>query len=380
MDQPRTEISALDTGRAGNRIIRVDLYRYDLPLRVPFHISIGTMRAASNVLVRVHTEAGTVGVGEASPFPPITGETQESTIVAARALREIALGRSPLETAALTRDFGDWTRTNPSATAAFDTAFHDILGKLAGLPLFRLLGGARSEFLSDVTVGLEEATVMASVAADLAGEGFRRIKIKVGENPERDVDRVRAVRRAVGEDVELQIDANQGWTPEQAVAALRRMEEFRVLFVEQPVPAADLEGLRTVRQASPIPVMADESAFRPEDVTGLIRAGACDSINIKLMKAGSIGNMMRMAQLAEAAGLPCMVGCMLESRLGLTAAAHVVGAQSIVRWADLDGHSSHTMDPVLGGMTFDRGLIRLPEEPGIGADVDPGFLSKLQGL
>ncbi len=362
------------------RITAVELYTFDLPLRTPFHISIGTMSAADNVLVRIHTDSGLAGIGEACPFPAISGETQESTIVAARALREIVLGRNPLEIEALGSDFGDWIRKNPSATAAFDTALHDLLGKVAGLPLYRLLGGDRRAFLSAITVGLEGAEVMATRAAEFVREGYRRIKIKVGENAERDLERVRGIRMAVGEDVELQIDANQGWTTEEAITVLRRMQELRILFVEQPVKASDIHGLKAVKEASPIPVMADESAFNPEDAIRLAQAGACDSLNIKLMKAGSIGNMLRMTHIAEAAGLPCMVGCMLESRLGLTAAAHVVGARSIVRWADLDGHSSHILDPVLGGMTFDRGRIRLPESPGIGADVDPRFLGEMRLL
>jgi L-Ala-D/L-Glu epimerase len=362
---------------AGIKIIGVDIFVYDLPLVSPFRIAIGTMKAANDVLVRIRTDAGLTGLGEACPFPPITGETQASNLAAAKALREIVMGRNPLAIERLFRDYGALVHSNPSATAAFDTALFDILGQLAGLPLFRLLGGDKKEFESDITVDLDEADVMAVRAKGFVADGFETIKIKVGQGRDADLRRLEAIRAAVGGAIKLQIDANQGWSPATARDTLKRMERFDILFVEQPVKASDLIGLRSVKDASPIPVMADEAAFGPADVFNLARAEACDSINIKLMKAGGIGPMIRMAHVAEAANMPCMVGCMLESRLGLTAAAHVAGAHNNVVWADLDGHSSHTVDPVIGGMIFSRGRVTLPETPGIGADVDPAFLDKL---
>jgi L-alanine-DL-glutamate epimerase-like enolase superfamily enzyme len=373
LDKARAEAAAI-------KITGVDIFVYDLPLRSPFRIAIGTMRAANDVLVRIRTDAGLTGLGEACPFPPITGETQATNLAAAKALREIVLGRNPLTIEHLARDFGALVHSNPSATAAFDTALYDILGKLAGLPLFRLLGGDRKEFESDITVDLDEADVMAARARGFVEAGFGTIKVKVGQGRDADLRRLQAVREAVGGAVKLQIDANQGWSPATARETLKKMERFDILFVEQPVKASDLIGLRSVKDASPIPVMADEAAFGPADVFRLAQAGACDSINIKLMKAGSIGAMIRMAHVAEAANMPCMIGCMLESRLDLTAAAHVAGAHDNVVWTDLDGHSSHTVDPVTGGMTFGRGRVSLPETPGIGADIDPVFLDKLVRL
>jgi L-alanine-DL-glutamate epimerase-like enolase superfamily enzyme len=373
----------LDKARAeaaGIKITGVDIFVYDLPLASPFRIAIGTMQAANDVLVRIRTDAGLTGLGEACPFPPITGETQATNLAAARALREIVMGRNPLAIERLFREYGALVHSNPSAAAAFDTALYDILGKLAGLPLFRLLGGDKNEFESDITVDLDEAEVMAARARGFVEAGFETIKVKVGQGRDADLRRLQAIREAVGEAVKLQIDANQGWSPATARDTLKRMERFDILFVEQPVKASDLIGLRSVKNASPIPVMADEAAFGPADVFKLARAEACDSINIKLMKAGGLGAMIRMAHVAEAANMPCMIGCMLESRLGLTAAAHVAGAHDNVVWTDLDGHSSHTMDPVIGGMTFSRGRVTLPETPGIGADIDPVFLDTLVRL
>ena len=375
---PKLEKARADA--AAIKITGVDIFVYDLPLASPFRIAIGTMQAANDVLVRIRTDAGLTGVGEACPFPPITGETQASNLAAAKALREIVMGRNPLAIERLFRDYGALVHSNPSAAAAFDTALYDILGQLAGLPLFRLLGGDKKEFESDITVDLDEADVMAARARGFVEDGFETIKIKVGQVRDADLRRLEAIRAAVGGAIKLQIDANQGWSPATARDTLKRMERFDILFVEQPVKASDLIGLRSVKEASPIPVMADEAAFGPADVFTLARAEACDSINIKLMKAGGLGAMIRMAHVAESANMPCMVGCMLESRLGLTAAAHVAGAHDNVVWTDLDGHSSHTVDPVIGGMIFSRGRVTLPETPGIGADVDPAFLDKLVRL
>jgi L-alanine-DL-glutamate epimerase-like enolase superfamily enzyme len=359
------------------RITGVDIFVYDLPLQQPFRIAIGTMGAANDVLIRLRTDAGLTGLGEACPFPPITGETQATNIAAAQALREVVIGRNPLEIESLLRRYGAFVHSNPSLTAAFDTACHDILGQAAGLPLYRLWGGDRTDFETDITADLDTPSAMAERTVGFVAAGFSMIKIKVGQGREADLERLRAIRDVVGSGIRLQIDANQGWSPSTAKETLKRMECFDILFCEQPVLASDIDGLRSVRRASPIPIMADEAVYGPADAARLIKAEACDSINIKLMKAGSLAAMRKIAHTAEAANLPCMVGCMLESRLALTAAAHVAAAHRNILWADLDGHSSHKVDPVIGGMTFARGRVTLPEGPGLGASIDPAFLDGL---
>ncbi len=375
MMAPPSAVSA--RARSPLRVTGVEIYAYDLPLKAPFRIALGTVTAANHVLVRVLTDAGITGLGEASPFPPVSGETQAGTVAAARAMGQIVLGENPLEIERLGRAFAAFVASAPSAAAACETALFDILGKVAGLPVFRLLGGDRTSFETDITVDLDEPEPMARRARDGVAAGFSTIKIKVGQGRDIDLRRLAAIRAAVGPSVRLRVDANQGWTAPQAVDILAAMQRFDVQFVEQPVPASDTGGLRAVKAASPIPVMADEAACGPADVLRLIRAEACDAINIKLMKAGGLRAMIRIAHLAETAGLPCMAGCMLDSRLALTAAAHVVAACSAIRWADLDGHSSHASDPVTGGMTFARGRVTLPETPGIGADLDPAFPLRL---
>jgi L-alanine-DL-glutamate epimerase-like enolase superfamily enzyme len=216
-----------------------------------------------------------------------------------------------------------------------------------------------------------------SVQTRLAA-GFKTFKIKVGMDPDSDVARLQAIRDAIGYDHGIRIDANQGWTPAQAVMALRAMEKFKIQFCEQPGLYSDIAGMKQVRDESPIGIMADESLFSPADALKLINAAACDYFNIKLMKAGGMTNGLRIALIAEAANIRCMLGCMIETRLGLTAAAHVHGATRNIVFADLDGYFSHTFDPIVDGMTVKNGMITLPEKPGLGTDIDPAFLKKLK--
>lgn len=375
---PSEKIEATKNMAKTTRVRAVDIFYYDIPLKDPFRISIGTVYAANDVLIRIHTDSGLVGLGEACPFPPITGETQETNIIVAKNFRDMIIGKNPLAIESILREFGNFVHTNPSAVAAFDMALYDILGKIAGLPVFRLLGGDKSSFETDLTADLDTPENMAKVAKDFVGRGFKTIKVKVGQGPDVDVARLQAIRDAVGYDPQIRIDANQGWTVPQAIAALRQMERFKVQFVEQPVAASDLAGLKAVRLESPIPVMADEALFLPSDAIKLIKAEACDYFNIKLMKAGGIMNSLKISQIAESANIRCMIGCMLETRLGLTAAAHLCAAQQTITYADLDGFNSHTIDPVIDGMAVKEGMITLSELPGLGADIDPAFLKKLR--
>lgn len=363
------------------RIRDVELYAFDIPLKEPFRISLGVFSAAHNVLVRIVTDSDLVGLGESSPFPPITGDTQETNLLMARSIREMIKGKNPLTVDTLIAEIGHIVHSNPSIVAAFDMALVDILGKAAGLPIFRLLGGDKRTFETDVTVGMDKPERMAASAAGYVARGYKNIKIKVGLEPDLDAERVQAVREAIGKDIGLRIDANQGWTVPQAIYALRKMERLNVQFVEQPVIAWDVAGLKTVRNESPIPVCADESLFLPQDAMKLIKAEACDYFNIKLMKAGGMMNSVRIAHLADAANMRCMVGCMLETRLALTAGAHVVGSQRNITFADLDAYTVHTVDPIVGGMMPDQaGTITLPELPGLGVDIDPAFLKKLKRI
>jgi L-alanine-DL-glutamate epimerase-like enolase superfamily enzyme len=197
---------------------------------------------------------------------------------------------------------------------------------------------------------------------------YRHIKVKVGLDGAEDFRRVQAVRQAVGPDISIRLDANQGWKPKEAVRLIRRMEDagLDIELVEQPVAAWDFEGLKQVTDHVDTDVMADESAFSLRDVFRLLSMRACDLINVKLMKAGGLGPAAKIAALAESAGVGCMMGCMLESKVGITAAAALSAGRTVFVKNDLDAADLMASDPVEGGISYEANELVLPERPGLG--------------
>ncbi len=373
----------LEDAKAAARSLKikdVEIYLNDIKFVAPFTVALGTIDSTNGVLIRILTDAGIVGIGESAPFQPVTGDTQQTNVAVAQDLRAALKGKDPLAIESANTLFGAYFHSNPSIVAAFDMALYDILGKVAGMPIFRLLGGDKTTFETDFTIGIDTPGNMAIAAREHAAKGFRIHKVKVGQDPDTDVARLQAIREAVGYDHTIRIDGNQGYTVPQAIYALRHMEKFKIQFCEQPVLYSDIAGLKRVRDASPIAIMADEALFLPTDALKLIKAEACDYFNIKLMKAGGISSALKISVIAEAANLHCMLGCMAETRIALTAAAHVHGARKNIHYADLDGYLSHTIDPVIDGMTVKNGTVTIPEKPGLGADIDPAFLKTLKKI
>lgn len=317
-------------------IQQIDVYQVTLAYREPFRISPGASTESQNVVVKIATDYGVYGWGEASPSERVTGETAETVI---KVLDEIApklVGMCPLRIEQNVEIMDLTVDGSPAAKAALDIALHDILGKTVKKQLFRVLGGYRTEVLTDITLGIKAPKEMARDAIKAVKRGFKALKVKVGVNPDEDIERVKLIREAVGEQIQIRIDANQGWTPKQAITVLNKIEKYNIQFAEQPVPAEDLKGLIQVKRNSPIPVMADESVHSPEDALRLIKAEAVDLINIKLMKSGGIHKAKKIAAIAEAANIPCMIGCMGESEIGIAAGAHLAAAVKNIQYADLD--------------------------------------------
>jgi L-Ala-D/L-Glu epimerase len=340
-------------------------------------IALGTM-VAENVLVRLRTVDGLVGWGESSPYAPVTGDTQATNVAAAKLLAEIVRDKNPFDVARIVTEMDGAISGEPSIKAAVEMAIWDICGKLTGQPVRCLLGNYRETFETDLTVYLDEPQLMAEKAWSVVERGFKTVKVKLGESVRLDIQRMHVVRERVGNDVTLRVDANQGWTPNEAARALKAIDKYNVQFCEQPVPYWDWEGMKFVRDNSPIPIMADESVHSPHDAIEAVRRGAVDMINIKLMKTGGILQTLWVAQIADAADMKCMLGCMNETRVGLTAAAHVICSQRNVLYADLDAFTEHKVDPVIGGMQVKDGIVRLPDAPGLGLDIDPEWLKTLR--
>jgi L-alanine-DL-glutamate epimerase-like enolase superfamily enzyme len=359
------------------KIAGIEIFPFFMEGKEVIRIALGTM-AAAEVLVRLRTSDGVVGWGEASPLSMITGETQGTDVAMAKSLAGIVKGRDPFDLARIVSDMDGFTPYHPSIKAAFEMAIWDICGKIAGQPVVHMLGQYRDSFDTDRTVYLDKADIMAQKAKEIAGEGFKVVKVKLGESPEADIERMRTIRQVVGPDIRIRTDANQGWTPNEAVRALRGLDQFKIEFCEQPVLYTDWEGMRFVRQHVGIPIMADESVHSPADAIEAVRLDAVDMFNIKLMKSGGILQSVRVAHIADGANMKCMLGCMSETRIALTAAAHVVMSQKNVLYADLDSFTEHKIDPVIGGMALKDGTLTLPDKPGLGLDIDPSWLKTLK--
>jgi L-alanine-DL-glutamate epimerase-like enolase superfamily enzyme len=370
--------SATGTHRQ-TRIADVTIWPFSIQQKETMRIAIGSM-GADNVLIRLRTNDGVIGWGESSPFTPVMGETQTTDAAMAKHLAEIVKGRDPFTISKIALDMDNFAPGNPGIKAAFEMALWDIAGRIANQPVCCMLGNFRDSFLTDRTVYLDTPSVMAEKAKKIVDQGFKVVKVKLGELPEYDAERLGAVRAAVGPKINLRIDANQGWTASTAVHGLKLLEQYRVEFCEQPVPYWDWEGMKFVRDHSPIPIMADESVHTPHDAVEAIRRDACDMINIKLMKSGGILNAMRIAQIADAANMKCMLGCMSEMRVALTAAAHVVLASPNALYADLDAFTEYASDPVIGGMELHDGALSVPDKPGLGLDIDPAWLKTLRAV
>jgi L-alanine-DL-glutamate epimerase-like enolase superfamily enzyme len=363
-----------------DRITSCELFPFSIPLNAVQHIALGTTEVVAGVFVRLRTASGATGWGECSPYHPVMSETQATDVAMGRALVDVVRGRNPFEIPAVVAAMDRFTPESPGIKAAFEMALWDLCGKLSGQPVVNLLGRCRDTFETDQTVLLDTPEIMAGKALDIAARGFRVVKIKVGQGPDLDIARLQAIREAIGHEVRIRIDANQGWVTADAIRVLHAVEPLDIEFCEQPGPYWSWPAMRTVREKVNIPIMADESVRVAHDAIAGIREGAMDSINIKLMKSGGILHGARIAHVAEAASLRCMVGCMNETRLGLAAAAHLVASQPNIVYADLDASLFHGIDPIVGGIRIERGVVSIPETPGLGVEVDPAFLKTLQRL
>lgn len=359
-------------------ITRIELYKINLDFVTPFRIALGEAKRGEGIAVRMFADTGLVGVGEGSPYWFITGENQAISFEASKTIAKLLLGKNPLAIEARLREIDSYFVYNSTSKSAFDMALYDLLAKQAGLPLYALLGGEKREIVTDFTIGIGDPQTMAQKALDYVAEGACSLKVKVGTNRADDVRRIQTIREAVGMDLPIQLDANQGWDVVTAIATLQALAEYNITFCEEPVAHWNNKGLKRVHDLSPIPIMADESIFDHRDAARLAEMGACDYFNIKLAKSGGIHVGLKINAVGEAAGIACMVGGMFETRVGISAGAHLIAARSNIKFADLDTVHHYAEDPVIGGAVFNGCKVSLPDAPGHGADFDPSFLDKME--
>ena len=351
------------------KISDIRLAKISVPLRVPFKTALRTVNSVEDVIVEIHTDSGLVGYGEAPPTGAITGDTTGAIVGSLRDHIIPNLIGQPLdEFEPLMKRLQKSVVHNTSAKAAADIALYDLYGQMLGAPVYKLLGASRKQITTDITISVNPPEEMARDALVALERGYDTLKIKVGIDPTLDVARLSAVRNAVGPDIRLRIDANQAWTPKQAVKLLNQMQDkgLDIELVEQPVAGRDFDGLKYVTERSYVPVMADESVFSAEDAMKIMQMGAADLVNIKLMKCGGLYNALKIASAAEVYGVECMIGCMLEAKVSVNAAVHLACAKSVITKVDLDGPVLCSEDPIDGGSVFDEKFITVSDAPGFG--------------
>ncbi|GGA90847.1 mandelate racemase/muconate lactonizing enzyme family protein [Ornithinibacillus halotolerans] len=352
------------------KITNIKVEKLKLELFKPFTVALGTIENVETLLVKVETDEGIYGIGEGAPFEYVTGETLETAISTAQLLGNRIIGQNPLNIEVIHELMDRTIVGNTAAKAALDIALFDLKGKYMNAPLYQVLGGYSNSFQTDVTIGINTPETMANEAKERVAQGFSILKIKAGLNPEQDIEAVARIREAVGPSIRLRMDANQGWTVADAVKVINTVERYQVEAVEQPLPFWDIDGMAYVRQKVSLPVMADESVHSPVDAFQVAKKQAADVINIKLMKSGGLYKAMSINNIAEAAGIQCMVGCMLESKIAITAGASLVAAKKNITEADMDSFLYVKDIGINGGLQLNNGKIILPDTPGLGIDLN----------
>ncbi len=341
----------------------------------PFVIATEVSYFTQNIFIRIHTDEGITGMGECSAFPMLVGETQNTCYEVAKDFARITMHKDPLRIEERMNELHQYIAFNSTIKSAWDMALHDIAAKAAELPLYAFLGGKKKEIYTDLTIGIDRPLAMAEKAKQFIRDGVTIIKVKLGKKGSEDVERIRLIREAVGPDIKLRIDANQGWDFDTALSTLLALEPYNIQFCEQPIPHQYDHLLPSLRQQSPIAIMADESVFDHHDAIRLMEAGACDFINIKLAKSGGILEARKIADEAEKRGIKCMLGGMLESRLALTAKVHFAMSHPNIHFYDLDTCLLGQLeDPVRGGAVYNNYYLEVPDGSGIAADIDENFL------
>lgn len=343
----------------GTTIRTIAVEPLNIPLLEPFTIATGSVSSAQNVLITMTLEDGSVGYGECSPFPPSTGESQETALAAAQNCAELLTGRDAANWRELARIIHSVFYAQTTVCAGIEMALLDALTRSYGMPLYVFFGGASSSIETDLSIPMVSPEHGYELAQAAAKQGIRTIKIKVGGDLRADVARVEAIREGAP-GLGLTLDANQGYTPGEALLCLEALDErdIRPLLLEQPVHKDDYEGLRYVTQHTSVPVAADESATSAAAVARLVAMGACNVINIKLMKCG-VAEALDIASICRATHTQLMIGAMMESRLGTSASAHFVAGLGGFRYIDLDTPMLLSEDPFTGGYEQHAGVYDL---------------------
>jgi L-alanine-DL-glutamate epimerase-like enolase superfamily enzyme len=362
------------------KITKIDLIKFTIKYKFPTKIALGTSTSVNNLFLRIHTNSEYYGIGEACSSQMVSGNTQSSLFEIAKFLCEKLKGKNPLAIESRMTELNNYIVGNNQVRYAIDTALYDIIGKVLDLPLYSVLGGEKREIMTDYTIFIQDSIDKClNQIEEALNKGFSAIKLKVGLDPNFDLQLIKTIRDELGFNFSLRLDANQGWDYPTALKMLTELQKYQIQFIEQPLPKYEYKNLVRLRNNISIPIIIDESLFDYHDAFKLASMGACDYFNMKLGKTGGINMAKKINSIAEAAGIKCMVGCFSDSRIGLSAAAHFATAFPNISFLDLDSALFYSEDPVEGGIQYnseDNSKIIISENPGHGADIKKEFLEK----
>jgi len=339
------------------------------PLKTPFVTALRRVEALEDLVVIIECDNGLLGYGEGAPTPQITGETIGSMMATIAFIKPHLLGREVEDFDGLLKAVHTLIVKNTTAKSALEIALYDLKAKSYNQPLYAMLGGTQRKFTTDITISMGDTQQMIADSLHAVGLGYKTLKIKIGENPKKDALRIIALHEALSKDITLRLDANQGWSAEDAVKLLHTLENKDIFaeFIEQPVPAEDIEGLKYIKERVQTPVLADESIFSLKDAKKLLEMQAINYVNIKLAKTAGITQALALADLSHSFGVKCMIGCMLEGPIAVVAGVHVASAKTdVITMLDLDAVSLLASHPLKSSVVFNKSQIVLSDDSGLG--------------
>ena len=358
------------------RIDSFELYTAKLELKKPFITSLGVIESSDHIFLKVISENGEYGWGECAPAHDINGETIETCLSISKKLTDSIIGTSFFSHDVIHKKLNSVIYGNQSIKSAIDVACYDLASKSKNVPLFRYLGGElKKKIYTDYTVSLNDLDKMVEQSIEIINNGFKIIKVKLGDNGKKDVERIKAIRECIGKDIQIRIDANQGWDVDEAIEALNNMNKYNIEYCEEPINRDLSFRLGEVKMASPINIMADESLFTSYDAEMMIHGNHCDMFNLKIGKHGGLYESNKIIKIAEKNNIPMQVGGFIESKIIFTVNCHLGHTSDLIKFFDCDSPLFHKKNPILGGIDYknDWELV-IPNSNGIGINLDLDFL------
>jgi len=338
------------------------------PLKTPFKTALRTVTDLEDLVIIIYADNNLIGYGEGASTAVITGETIISMQGAIEHIKPIIIGKEIEDFNNLLYLIENSIVHNSTIKSAIEMALYDLRSQSLKLPLYKFLGGTKTKFETDITISLNSIDKMLKDCKKAVDLGYKILKIKVGESILKDYDRIKTIADTYP-NLKLRVDANQAWSAKESVRVLQKLENSGIIteLIEQPVKANDFRGMRYIKERTLTPLLADEAVFGAKQAIEILEMDACDFINIKLAKCGGLSHALKIADIAELYGVKCMVGCMLEGAISVSAGVHLASArENIITMLDLDGANLLAYNPIEGGAIFNESEIILSDSYGLG--------------